>query len=588
MEHLKQKDPISLKDTFSFDCGVFCFSLLSTILLMLSTCLYIGVAFFNLSNAQVYSWITFPYAITIAICSAILFCFIYVLVAILYKKINQSVSKASNQAKIIPLKESVKKHFMFLFLIIFICWLPWIIAHYPGSLDQDTVWQTLIWRTQPYWYDHHPWLTTALFGSLMDLGSSLGSQAITLFIFTTLQAIISASFLSLLFCYIKRFNPPKTIWVSFLVLACILPAFPSFASQMAKESLFVVFWIPFILFFVEGIRTKGECFAKPLPIILFVLSIILVILTNKKGIYLTLPCALILILYSKPKLRLVCTSAFIFPLAVSLIWTNILLPSWDVDKGPSKELYSLPLQQTACYAVLYPDDITQTEIDAINHVLPYESLSTIYTLTSTDSVKDTYKDPGTKELLEYLTTWASMGIKHPDSYLVATMGTNYRIFTPVVPFQLKEDLDQSWVDEQVSFFSQFLSEGIDSNDAQLRDSKTTEGLAEPESLEPIRNVVYTYEKILNYTPIRFLNSPAFFVFYVPLFILCFALSKYAKNNRSKMLLALIPSFLVIASIIAGPLVLDRYCLPGLFIVALVISLPWILISKESTVAHSET
>lgn len=282
MEHLKQKDLISLKDTFSFDCGVFCFSLLSTILLMLSTCLYVGVAFFNLNSAQVYSWITFPYAITIAICSAILFCFIYVLVAILYKKINQSVNKAGNQAKIIPLKESVKKHFMFLFPIIFICWLPWIIAHYPGSLDQ------------------------------------------------------------------------------------------------------------------------------------------------------------------------------------------------------------------------------------------------------------------------------------------------------------------SWVDEQVSFFSQFLSEGIDSNEAQLRDSKTTEGLAEPESLEPIRNVVYTYEKILNYTPIRFLNSPAFFVFYFPFFILCFALSKYAKNNRSKMLLALIPSFLIIASIIAGPLVLDRYCLPGLFIAALVISLPWIFISKESKVTHSAT
>lgn len=55
-----------------------------------------------------------------------------------------------------------------------------------------------------------------------------------------------------------------------------------------------------------------------------------------------------------------------------------------------------------------------------------------------------------------------------------------------------------------------LSEGIDSNEVQLRDSKTAEGLAEPESLEPIRNVVYAYEKILNYTPIRFLNSPAFF------------------------------------------------------------------------------
>lgn len=139
MEHLKQKDLTSLKDIFSFDCGVFCFSLLSTILLMLSTCLYVGVAFFSLNSAQVYSWITFPYTIAIAICSVILFCFIYVLVAVLYKKVSQSVSKTNNRTEIITLKESIKKYFLFFFLIMFICWLPWIIAHYPGSLDQDTV-----------------------------------------------------------------------------------------------------------------------------------------------------------------------------------------------------------------------------------------------------------------------------------------------------------------------------------------------------------------------------------------------------------------------------------------------------------------
>lgn len=176
----------------------------------------------------------------------------------------------------------------------------------------------------------------------MDLGNSLGSQSASLFIYTTIQALITAATLSLLFCYIRRFNVPRIIWISFFVIACILPAYASYASQMVKDSFFVLFWIPFLLFFIEGIRTRGKCLASPLATITFILCTILVILANKKDIYLVLPAVLALCIYAKLGKRLICSCCLIIPLVFSLTWSNILLPSWGVDKGPFKRTVFTP------------------------------------------------------------------------------------------------------------------------------------------------------------------------------------------------------------------------------------------------------
>ena len=581
IQGIKSNRKTLMKECLSFDLGALVFSLLSTILLLLATCIYIGLSFYHLNGANIYSWINGSTVVVLGIGAIVLFCLLYLFASLLFNAISTSVSTNDKAKTHLSLRDSLKKYFVPLFIILFVCWIPWIIAHYPGSLDQDTIWQVLIWRTQPEWYDHHPWLTTALFGSVFDLGSTLGSQGIALFLYTTTQAILYSALISLSFCYVLRFSVPKAVWISFFVAACMLPAYPSFASQMVKDSFFVLFWIPFMLFFIEGIRTRGECFKSALPLVLFIASIILVILSNKKGIYLTLPAILILLVFVKPNVRFLCTSTLIVPFVVGLVWSNILLPTWNVDKGPSKELYSLPLQQTANYVSQYPDEVTQEEQAIINEVLPYENLASIYTLTSADSVKDTFKNPDNSTIVSYFGTWINMGFKHPDAYLTSLMGTNYNLFTPVVPFQLKENLNQDWVNEQVAFFSQFLSNNITPEEAQTRNAKTAEGLSELHIFEPIRSILYTYEKILNYTPLRFVNSPSFFAFYLPLFMICFALSKKAKETRKQMLSALIPSLLIIVSIILGPLVLSRYCIAGLFTAILIASLPWILKRAKS-------
>ncbi len=178
-----------------------------------------------------------------------------------------------------------------------------------------------------------------------------------------------------------------------------------------------------------------------------------------------------------------------------------------------------------------------------------------------------------------------MGIKHPDSYFAATMGTNYKLFMPAIPFELKENLNQEWVNEQVQFFSAFLSSGITNEEIQIRDNTTRVGLAEPSTLQPVRSILYTYEIALNYTPLRAINSSSFFAFYLPFFILCFALSKRNKNNRTRILLCLMPSALLVASIIVGPVILGRYCLPALLTGVLIFSLPWIMKQKIALTKH---
>ena len=59
----------AFKESFSFDIGAFLFVLISTVLFILSTCVYIGITVFNLNGPNIYSWIEGVYLILIAGCA---------------------------------------------------------------------------------------------------------------------------------------------------------------------------------------------------------------------------------------------------------------------------------------------------------------------------------------------------------------------------------------------------------------------------------------------------------------------------------------------------------------------------------------
>ena len=139
---VRQKVASFIKDSLSFDWCCLLFSLVSTLLLLCSGIVYISITIFDLEIADYYSWITAEYAVALTLVGVFLFFVLYFISSLLFEAINRSRNKTSTENQVAPFKICIKRHFLFFFAILLVCWLPWIIAHYPGSLDQDTIWQT--------------------------------------------------------------------------------------------------------------------------------------------------------------------------------------------------------------------------------------------------------------------------------------------------------------------------------------------------------------------------------------------------------------------------------------------------------------
>ena len=79
------------------------------------------------------------------------------------------------------------------------------------------------------------------------------------------------------------------------------------------------------------------------------------------------------------------------------------------------------------------DEVTKEEKKAIRAVLAYGKLAERYDPKISDPVKATYRNKATMEdLKHYFLVWAQQGLKHPVTYLEATMNQNYYLLYPLV------------------------------------------------------------------------------------------------------------------------------------------------------------
>ena len=102
-----------------------------------------------------------------------------------------------------------------------------------------------------------------------------------------------------------------------------------------------------------------------------------------------------------------------------------------VADGSRKEMLSIPFQQTARYLKEYPDDVTESEENAIEKILDYGSLAENYNPEISDHVKDTFNNSATtQDMVNYFKAWVSMFLRHPDVYFQATFNNTYGYYYP--------------------------------------------------------------------------------------------------------------------------------------------------------------
>ena len=133
------------------------------------------------------------------------------------------------------------------------------------------------------------------------------------------------------------------------------------------------------------------------------------------------------------KILLTAVIVCVISVAISSGTQTFLTKHYNIEPGGIQEALSLPFQQTARYVKEHGDEVTAKEKEAIKGVLAYNKLAKYYNPKISDPVKATYKKKATTQDLEaYIKVWVQQGLKHPMTYIEATMNQNYYLVYPLV------------------------------------------------------------------------------------------------------------------------------------------------------------
>lgn len=197
--------------------------------------------------------------------------------------------------------------------VMFLFWLPWLIANYPGGAYWDTFYQihqcfpenhpisivpfgdhaedTL---TDAYFCDHHPLFDTLVYGGFAAISQALtDSWNLGSFAFVVLQGAATIVALTASVAYLRKLGAPPTLCFIAFAYFCIMPFVSTWALTMVKDSLFSLVYIPYFMMLLAAIATRGESLARPRAIVLFICLGVLLCLTKKTGIYVVLPTAIV-------------------------------------------------------------------------------------------------------------------------------------------------------------------------------------------------------------------------------------------------------------------------------------------------------
>ena len=327
-------------------------------------------------------------------------------------------------------------------VLLFVCYLPAIIGFAPGLFMGDTVYMLEGWFNVENWHSshivlldpnilltqHHPVLYNALLGALVQAGQALtGSSNAGIYVMTALQVALVLSILAYSFSVLARMRVRVGLRVALAVLLVAMPLYGDYLMLVTKDSPFafgVLLLCMCLALFGSG-RGRRKDWAVAFG------AALLVTFTRNGGWLFAAGGLVVLAVICRGRKRAAAAGMAVACFALSFALSNVLLPSLGISPSSTREVLSVPFQQTARYLVEHPNDVTDEEREAIDAVLGFDGLADSYYALMSDPVKDRYnKYTTSSQLKAYFAAWASMGLRHPDSYAFATMNNYYGYFFP--------------------------------------------------------------------------------------------------------------------------------------------------------------
>lgn len=468
----------------------------------------------------------------------------YKVISFLFKKLDNIKWKESQEFNKI-IKIFNKHPFLFCFIIILICWLPYIISFYPAILSPDPSYQIMQffhidnkYSTYSILLDpsviitnHHPVIHTLLLGSMVKIGTLLGSVNIGLFLYSIIQILILSSTLSYTIVFLKNIKIPTKYLLLCLIIYALTPVFPFYSMSAVKDVIFGSLIILYIISIYQFMNKKEITFKDMLKELLLM---ILIILFRNNGFHVILLSFPFLLFYKNKKQILM---IFLLMLTFNITYNKVILPYFKITPSSIREVLSIPFQQTARYVNEYDSELSEKDKKIIDQVLEYDTLATRYNPELADPVKNKFnRYYKSEDLKEYFKVWKKGLFKHPITYIEATVHNTYGYFYP---------FKTNWYFYH-KYDTRIVKKGFDYH---------------YNSLSSERNFLTIIATIFPYIPVIGFLVNIGFNSWILLFMACYLI--YQKKYKS--LVVLLPSFVLLLVCVASPAnTYFRYALPNIF------------------------
>lgn len=313
--------------------------------------------------------------------------------------------------------------------LLWLCWLPWYICLFPGTVSVDSISMLMITYGLKPLTNANPAAQTGLLWLFRKIGEITGGGAdLSVALYCIIQSGLMAWLLGSLMNEMAKSRAPRgLVWISFAFYA-LCPVFPVFAFCVGKDTNFAmaVLWLS-----LESWRISHSEKASPARFISVSLAAVACVLLRNPGIYLALLTLILLLAWCLCRKHSWAVPAVGIASAagVFLILHLAILPALNMQPMPETEEYSVPLQQVARVAA--SASFTPEQAEALDGVLHLDELARAYKPELSDPVKNLWREDATEQQkAAFWKAWLSILKDNPLTCASATFHNTYAYLYP--------------------------------------------------------------------------------------------------------------------------------------------------------------
>lgn len=367
------------------------------------------------------------------ISATVLTCFFAILIRRLWSFLEGIEERKNGYAasiKIPRLPEFVLKHEnLAIYLFLIICWIPVLLAVYPGFFVYDAQDEYVQVATRVF-STHHPLMHVLMLGGIIcAVHKVTGSYNLGIACYMIVQMLIVAGVFTYLICFLRKKKVSGIIRFWSVIYFAVFPVIIMYVMCSTKDTIFTAALLLLLICMLEMCISTEYFFNSKPQMTVFVFSALTMILFRKNALYAFIVMTPAILIYFRKYLKKMAILLAVIFISFFLIDETLTLVL-HADDSERQEMLTVPIQQLARTYKFSKDAFEEDDIAALHEILPEEALQ-LYTPKLSDPVKYHFQNAAFEtDKLKYVKLWAKVGLRKPFSYINAWLINTYGLWYP--------------------------------------------------------------------------------------------------------------------------------------------------------------